>query len=57
MEKGRLMTLKEVADFVGVSKKTIITWIHAEKIVAFKVDKTYRVFEKDFQEFLKAHTE
>ena len=48
-----LLTMKQVASKLGVSLKTIYRWIDSGELPVCQVGKrTYRIFERDFIEFV-----
>lgn len=52
----KLYTIKEVAELIGVSKRTIFRYIHTNstpQLKAFKVGKTWRISEMDLMEFIE----
>ncbi len=52
----KLYTTKEVAELIGISKRTIFRYIHTDstpQLKAFKVGKTWRIRENDLKEFLE----
>ena len=51
----QMFSAQEIADYMGVHKKTVLNWIEAKKIPAFKFEKTYRVPREAFEEFVQAN--
>jgi excisionase family DNA binding protein len=51
-ETEKMLTLQEIAQYMGVSKKTVMTWIYDGRLIAFKLDKTFRVSQENFKKFL-----
>ena len=49
---ARLLTIREVADYLQVDEKTIRRWIEARDLSAFKLGRQWRVAEKDLRRFL-----
>jgi excisionase family DNA binding protein len=49
----RIYKIKEVADILKVSHKTVYNWIELGHLKAIKVEKTLRVPESALEEFLK----
>ncbi len=43
----RLMTIDELADYLGLQKQTIYNWLHQKKIAGIKIGKVWR-FERDY---------
>lgn len=48
----KLMTLKEVAETLNVSYKTVYRWIKAEKLTAVRVGGVLRVSKEHLDNFL-----
>lgn len=53
---NKMLNLQEIAEYMGVSKKTVVSWIYSNQLTAFKLDKTFRVTQEDFQAFLTQNT-
>lgn len=51
--QDKLYTLREVADYLRVTRQTIYNYVTAKKLKAFKGGKEYRVTEADLQEFIQ----
>lgn len=51
---GNLKSIKEVADFLGVSRKTVLRWIRSGKLRAFKLGggRFWRIRERDLKRFV-----
>ncbi|MDO8669713.1 MAG: helix-turn-helix domain-containing protein [Candidatus Buchananbacteria bacterium] len=48
-----LLTMQEVAKKLGVSLKTVYRWIDSGELpVSYVGKRTYRIFERDFIEFV-----
>jgi len=43
----KLMTVDELADYLGLQKQTIYNWLHQKKISGIKIGKVWR-FERDY---------
>ena len=43
----KLMTIDELADYLGLQKQTIYNWLHQKKISGIKIGKVWR-FERDY---------
>ncbi len=43
----RLMTVDELADYLGLKKQTIYNWLHQKKISGIKIGKIWR-FERSY---------
>lgn len=50
--KDKLLTLKEVAERLRVSERSVFRYIHSGKLVASKIG-YWRISEKDLKDFLK----
>jgi len=48
----KLLTIKEVAEFLRVSKRSVNRYIEAGKLKASKIGQ-WRIFQKDLEEFLQ----
>ncbi len=51
----RFFSIGEVADFLGVSTRTIRRWIDKEKLVAHRFGAVVRIAEPDLQTFIVGH--
>jgi excisionase family DNA binding protein len=54
-EEMRFFTIAAVAEFVGVSRRTVRRWIDDEKLVAHRFGAAVRIAEYDLRAFLAAH--
>ena len=52
MDNAKFLTVEEMADILKVVPMTIYRYLKAGKLTAYKFGKEYRVYEKDFKEFL-----
>lgn len=52
----RVYTLDEVADIIGVTTRTLYTYIKESKLKAVKVGRGWRVTDKALKEFLETGT-
>ena len=43
----KLMTVDELADYLGLQKQTIYNWLHQKKIGGIKIGKVWR-FEREY---------
>lgn len=43
----KLMTVDELADYLGLKKQTIYNWLHQKKISGIKIGKVWR-FERSY---------
>lgn len=51
----RMLTLKEVAERLGVHLNTIRKYVDRGLIPTVKLDRLVRIEKKDLEEFIKAH--
>lgn len=51
-EKEKMLTVPEIANYMGVTKKTVISWIENGKLIAFRLDRTFRIKEENFKSFI-----
>jgi adenine-specific DNA-methyltransferase len=49
-------TIEEISDILGLTRQTISKYIKEEKINAVKLGKSYRIFKKDFANFINQHS-
>jgi excisionase family DNA binding protein len=49
----RLMTIDELAEYLGLQKQTIYNWLHQKKISGFKIGKVWRFDRRYVDEWLK----
>ena len=52
-------TIKEVAEILQVSERTVFRYIHpdaAEKLKASKIGRAWRIAESDLKEFIRARS-
>ena len=52
MGKDKLLTLKEVAEILRVSERSVFRYIHGGKLKATKIG-YWRILEKDLNNFLR----
>jgi excisionase family DNA binding protein len=52
---SKFYTIKQIADFVDVSTRTVRRWIKNGLLIAHRVNGLVRVSEVDFRVFLAAH--
>ncbi|UCC95933.1 MAG: helix-turn-helix domain-containing protein [Candidatus Omnitrophota bacterium] len=50
---SRLMTIDELAEYLGLGKQTIYNWLHLKKITGIKIGKVWRFDRKYIDEWLK----
>ena len=48
-----MLTVREVADQLNVSLKTVRYWIETGKIEGYRLGKEYRIRKQDFEKFLE----
>jgi len=53
--KDKLLTIKEVADYLRVSERSVLRYIEAGRLKAIKVG-YWRVSEKELQNFIKRNS-
>ncbi|MFO8052372.1 MAG: helix-turn-helix domain-containing protein [Candidatus Omnitrophota bacterium] len=53
----RLMTVDELADYLGLKKQTIYNWLHQKKISGIKIGKVWRFDRKYIDKWLKSLSE
>jgi excisionase family DNA binding protein len=51
----RLLTIREVATFCGVSEKTIRRWIESHELPAAKLGAQWRIRPRDLDLFIREH--
>ena len=49
----RLMSVEELADYLGLQKQTIYNWLHQRKISGIKMGKVWRFDRKYIDEWLR----
>ncbi|MCK4520042.1 MAG: helix-turn-helix domain-containing protein [Candidatus Omnitrophica bacterium] len=49
----RLMSVDELADYLGLQKQTIYNWLHNGKISGIKIGKVWRFDRKYIDDWLK----
>jgi excisionase family DNA binding protein len=47
-------TLREVAEKLRVSRRTVYRWVQAKELPAYKLGGEFRVTERDLERFLEA---
>jgi excisionase family DNA binding protein len=50
---ARLMSVDELADYLGLQKQTIYNWLHQKKISGIKIGKVWRFDKKNIDDWLK----
>jgi len=50
---SRLMSVEELAQYLGLRKQTIYNWLHQRKISGLKIGKVWRFDRKYIDEWLK----
>jgi len=48
-----LLTLEELADYLGLKKQTIYNWLHQKKISGIKIGKVWRFERREIDRWLK----
>ncbi len=51
----RFFTIAEVAQLVGVSRRTVRRWIERKKLIAHHIGTVVRIAESDLNAFLAQH--
>lgn len=51
----RCWTLKQIADDMQVSLRTVARWIASGALIVHRVDKVVRVADADYRQFLNDH--
>jgi excisionase family DNA binding protein len=54
-ETEKLLTVKEVSSYLGVTKITLYTWIKEDKLKAFKYGKSWRISKEDLDNFINQY--
>ena len=49
----RLMSVDELADYLGLQKQTIYNWLHSKRISGIKIGKVWRFDRKYIDEWLR----
>ena len=49
----RLMSVEELANYLGLQKQTIYNWLHQKKISGIKIGKVWRFDRKYVDEWLR----
>jgi excisionase family DNA binding protein len=50
----QMLTTAQVAERLQVTQKTVVGWIQAGKLTAYKLSRLWRVKESDLEAFLEA---
>jgi len=50
----RLMSIDELAQYLGLRKQTIYNWLHQTKISGIKVGKVWRFDRRDIEQWLRS---
>jgi excisionase family DNA binding protein len=53
--RAKLFSIEEIAECVGVCRRTVRRWIKNELLVVHRFNAVVRISEADFQTFLAAH--
>ena len=54
-KSARFYTIREIADCVGSSERTVQRWIKSGLLIAHSLGRLVRISEADFLAFLAAH--
>jgi len=49
----RLMSVEELADYLGLQKQTIYNWLHNKRISGIKIGKVWRFDRKYIDDWLR----
>jgi excisionase family DNA binding protein len=55
-ETEKMLSVKEVSEYLGVTKITLYSWIKEGKLKAFKFGRSFRIAETDLKEFVEEHS-
>ena len=50
---SRLMSIEELADYLGLKKQTIYNWLHQKKISGIKIGKVWRFDRRELEKWLR----
>ena len=56
MEDLKLLTLEEVAEIIGIQRRTIYNYIKEGKLKAVRIGKYWRVKQEDIKDFIEVGT-
>lgn len=48
-------TIEEISKMLKVSYLTVYRWVRAGKLMAYKIEKQYRIKKEDFDLFIKSY--
>ena len=51
----QLMSVEELADYLGLRKQTLYNWLHQKKISGIKIGKVWRFERNEIEKWLKKH--
>lgn len=54
LSQSRLMSLDELADYLGLGKQTLYNWLHQKKISGIKIGKVWRFERKEIEQWLRS---
>ncbi len=49
----RLMSISELAEYLGLRRQTIYNWLHQKKISGIKIGKVWRFDRREIEKWLK----
>ena len=49
----RLLTIRDIADRLRMSQKTVRRWIKNEELAAYRLGRQWRISERDLRRFLR----
>jgi len=50
---SRLMSVDEIAQYLGLQKQTIYNWLHKKKISGLKIGKVWRFDRRDIDKWIE----
>jgi len=50
---GKLLSVKEVAGILGLSKAVVLRYIRSDTLPAIRLERSYRIDEKDLNDWLE----
>lgn len=53
----KIYTLEEISDLIKITRRTLYDYVKTGKLKAVKIGRTWRVTEKQLEEFLSTGTE
>ena len=56
MDDEKPLTVTEVAQILRVSDRVVLSLIRRKQLPAFRVGRSYRVYQSDVQQYIATHT-